>query len=147
MKEKNPIMVVKKKIDIVSSDTSHEQVHPQASYMMTKNRSTFLQYNVPKWACLPIGFTQGLLSILNLLLEMRSLCSAHTTFKTWLNYILAQLLNYYSKSLKMLLWSLLQSHLMSVTSLWLPVLTLIFRKTSSFVPAASFRTTRQRNTR
>lgn len=108
-------------------------------HLTSNNWSTFLQHNVPKWECPQTGFTQGLLSILNLLLGMRSLCSAHTTFKTWLNYIFAQLLNC-SKLWKKLFSSLLQSHPMSVTSLWLSVLTLMFRKMSSFVSVASYQT-------
>lgn len=112
-------------------------------HLASNNWSTFLQHNVPKRECPQTGFTQGLLSILNLLLGMRSLCSAHTTFKTWLNYIFAQLLNC-SKSLKKLFSSLLQSHPVPVTSLWLSVLTLMFRKMSSFVPVASYQTARQR---
>lgn len=106
-------------------------------HLTSRNGSTLLQCNVPRWECLHISSTQGLLSNLNLLLGIRSLCSAHTIFKTWLNFILAQLLNY-SKSLKKLLSSLLQSHPVSVTSLWLSILTLIFRNILSFVSTVSY---------
>lgn len=112
-------------------------------HLASKNWLPFLQYNVPKWECLQTGFTQGLLSVLNWFLGMRWLCSAHTTLKTWLNYILAQLLNY-SKSLKKLFSCLLQSHPVSVTSLLLSVLTLNFRNTYFFVPVPFYQTTRQR---